>query len=39
MRKLGDGLFCDRGVGRVFAYHHGAQSYYGARAFRGLLRV
>ncbi len=25
--------------GRVFVYHNGAQSYYGAGGFRGLLRV
>ena len=38
-RKLGGALFCDRRFGRVFVYHNGAQSYYGGRAFRGLLRV
>lgn len=39
MRKLGGALFGDRRYGRVFVYHNGAQSYFGARAFRGLLRV
>ena len=39
IRKLGGALFCDRRYGRVFVGHHGAQSYYSARAFRGWLRV
>ena len=39
VRKLGGALFCDRRYGRVFVFHNGAQSYYGARAFRGSLRV
>lgn len=39
VRALGGALFCDRRYGRVFVYHNGAQSYYGARGFRGLLRV
>lgn len=39
VRKLGGGLFCDRRYGQVFVYHNGAESYYGARAFRGMLRV
>src|SRR5205809_249793 len=39
IRKLGGSLFCDRRYGHVFVYHNGAQSYYGARAFRGSLRV
>ena len=39
MRKLGGALFGDRRFGRVFVYHSGAQSYYGGRGFRGLLRV
>ena len=39
IRKLGGALFCDRRYGRVFVYHNGAESYYGARAFRGSLRV
>jgi hypothetical protein len=39
IRKLGGALFADFRYGRVFVYHNGAQSYYGARAFRGLLTV
>ena len=39
VRKLGGALFCDRRFGRVFVYHNGAESYYGARAFRGSLRI
>jgi hypothetical protein len=39
LRALGGSLFCDRRYGRVFTYHNGAQSYYAARGFRGLLRV
>lgn len=39
IRKLGGALFCDRRYNSVFVYHNGAQSYYGARAFRGSLRV
>lgn len=39
VRKLGGALFCDRRYGQVFTYHNGAQSYYAARGFRGVLRV
>jgi hypothetical protein len=39
IRKLGGALFCDRRYNHVFVYHNGAESYYGARGFRGLLRV
>jgi hypothetical protein len=39
IRKLGGALFCDRRYEQVFLYHNGAESYYGARAFRGSLRV
>lgn len=39
IRALGGALFCDRRYGRVFVYHNGAQSYYAARGFRGMLRV
>jgi hypothetical protein len=39
IRKLGGALFCDRRYGHVFVYHNGADSYYAARGFRGLLRV
>src|SRR5262245_43319950 len=39
IRKLGGALFCDRRYDTVFVYHNGAESYYGARAFRGSLKV
>lgn len=39
VRELGGALFCDRRFGMVFLYHNGAESYYAARGFRGLLRV
>ena len=39
IRKLGGALYCDRRYGRVFVGHNGAQSYYGARGFRGWLSV
>lgn len=39
IRKLGGAIFGDYRFGRVFVYHNGAESYYAARGFRGLLRV
>lgn len=39
VRKLGGALFGDFRYGRVFIYHNGADSYYGARGFRGSLKV
>ena len=39
IRKLGGALFCDRRFDTVFLYHNGAEYYYAARGFRGLLRV
>ena len=39
IRRLGGALFADRRYGNVFVYHNSAPSYYGARAFRGSLRV
>ncbi len=39
IRTLGGALFCDRRYDTVFVYHNGAESYYGARGFRGSLRV
>lgn len=39
VRELGGALFGDRRYGQVFVYHNGAQSYYAARGFRGVLRV
>ena len=38
-RKLGGAIFADRRYDHVFVYHNGAESYYAAREFRGLLRV
>jgi hypothetical protein len=35
IRKLGGAIFCDYRYGTVFLYHNGAESYYGARGFRG----
>jgi hypothetical protein len=39
IRQLGGALFCDRRYDTVFTYHNGAQSYYAARGFRGMLKV
>ncbi|HBC78184.1 MAG TPA: DUF4256 domain-containing protein [Bacteroidales bacterium] len=39
IRNLGGALFCDRRYDHVFVYHNGAESYYGARGFRGSLKV
>lgn len=39
IRALGGALFGDYRYGQVFIYHNGAESYYAARGFRGLLRV
>jgi len=39
IRKLGGALFADRRYDHVFVYHNSAPSYYGARGFRGSLRV
>lgn len=39
IRDLGGALFCDRRYDQVFVYHNGAESYYAARGFRGLLKV
>jgi hypothetical protein len=39
IRKLGGALFVDYRYGHVFVYHNSAPSFYGARGFRGLLRV
>ena len=39
IRKLGGALFGDQRYGQVFIYHNGADSYYGARGFRGLLNL
>ena len=39
IRDLGGALFSDFRYNTVFVYHNGADSYYAARGFRGLLRV
>lgn len=39
IRKLGGAIFCDCRYDTVFVYHNGAESYYGARGFRGCLKV
>jgi hypothetical protein len=39
IRKLGGAIFCDRRYDTVFLYHNGAQSFYSARGFRGLIKV
>lgn len=39
IRERGGALFCDWRYGHVFTYHNGAESYYAARGFRGMLRV
>lgn len=39
IRKLGGAIFCVRRYDTVFTYHNGAESYYAARGFRGLLRI
>ncbi len=39
IRKLGGAVFCDRRYNTVFLYHNGADSYYAARGFRGVLKV
>mgnify|MGYP001262141834 CR=1 FL=1 len=39
IRERGGALFGDHRYGHVFIYHNGADSYYAARGFRGLIRV
>jgi len=39
IRDRGGAIFCDRRYDHVFTYHNGAESYYAARAFRGVLKV
>lgn len=39
IRDLGGAIFCDRRYDTVFMYHNGADSYYAARGFRGMLKV
>lgn len=39
IRKHGGAIFCDCRYNHVFTYHNGAESYYAARGFRGMLKV
>lgn len=39
IRHKGGALFCDRRYDHVFVYHNGADSYYAARGFRGVLYI
>jgi hypothetical protein len=39
IRKLGGAIFGDFRYDTVFIYHNGAESYYAARGFRGILKV
>ena len=39
VRRLGGALFGDYRYGRVFIFHNGADSYYAARGFRGLVSI
>ena len=39
IRQLKGALFADFRYNHVFVYHNGAESYYAARGFRGLLRL
>ena len=39
IRKLGGAIFADWRYGTVFVYHNGAESYYAARGFRGVIKI
>jgi hypothetical protein len=39
IRELGGAIFADRRFDQVFVYHNSAPTFYGARGFRGSLRV
>lgn len=39
IRNLGGAIFGDFRYGNVFIYHNGAESYYGARGFRGIITI
>lgn len=39
IRERGGAIFADWRYGHVFVYHNGAESYYAARGFRGLLKI
>lgn len=39
IREAGGAIFGDCRYGHTFIYHNGAESYYAARGFRGILKV
>jgi hypothetical protein len=39
IRKLDGAIFADFRYNTIFVYHNGAESYYAARGFRGILKV
>ena len=39
IRQKGGALFCDRRYDQTFVYHNGADSYYAARGFRGMITI
>lgn len=39
IREAGGAIFGDRRYNTVFVYHNGADSYYAARGFRGILKI
>lgn len=39
IRERGGALFCDYRYKHVFVYHNGAESYYAARGFRGVVKM
>ena len=39
VRDLGGALFCERRYNTVFTFHNSADSYYGVRGWRGVLKV
>lgn len=39
IREAGGAIFGDWRYGHTFIYHNGAESYYAARGFRGILKV
>ena len=39
IRSLGGALFCERRYNAVFVFHNGADSYYGVRGWRGVVRA
>ena len=39
IRSLGGALFSDRRYDTVFTYHNGAESYYVARGWMGMVRI